>query len=383
MCKILIAFYNGLLNYNRIPPFYESFCNNVKMAGNDVYIAQHSRFGVDFGQIPIEQKEEIIRFAPDLCIVFNNSFYDLSFLNCKILILETDSPLYFSNQNTILKNPHRYIFVVAQTTSIDVIKKRYGNGCSVYRIPYFSEIKNNNVKQNINISFIGTRFDIVAESKRYRTIVKDYSDEDIYNYLSILKYLENNPFVSNEELKIAFGNNQSMIERIDIATTLHMISGERRIKVLSQLTDLGLELYGTRNWLDTYYYDTDIARCYKTKVVSTINENQDIYNRSKISISVSHVQAQSGYPWRVMDIMASNSVLVSDYHSDYHRDFGEDVFPIYHDAYEARQICTEILADEKYRKKVVKRCNEIIDSEYRFENYISRLENIVGMPLKN
>lgn len=76
-----------------------------------------------------------------------------------------------------------------------------------------------------------------------------------------------------------------------------MLSREKRLKVLSGVADLGLELYGTENWDSTYYNDSKLNMAYIRKKVYSVEDNQDIYNRSKIGINVSHLQAASGFPW--------------------------------------------------------------------------------------
>lgn len=66
---------------------------------------------------------------------------------------------------------------------------------------------------------------------------------------------------------------------LNLPHLLMMLSGEKRLRVLSTVADLGLELYGTENWQDTYYYDSKINMSYIRKRVYSIEYNQDIYNR--------------------------------------------------------------------------------------------------------
>ena len=381
MSKVFVAFYNGLLKENLIPIFYETFCNNMKKAGNELLVEMHQYFGKNFGEIPQEKKDEIERFNPDVCILFNNAYYTLDFLECKKVIIESDSALYYSNRGYLKDNSEKYIFVVSQTDSINIIKKVYGNKCNVVRVPLFTDIKNKREQQDTNISFIGTKFDVSAEKKRYRTVVKEFSDDQIVKYLKILKYLEKHPFCTNDELKIEFIDADEIIDNIDIPVTLHMLGGEKRINVLSQLSDLGLKIYGTRTWADTYFYNTDISRCFCYDNISSLEQNENVYNRSKIGISISHPQALSGYPWRIMDIMASNAALVSDFHSDFIEDFGKEAFPTYDNRFEAREICKKLIDDNEYRREIVGKCNEIIDKKFRFSNYLSRLEEAIDMQL--
>ena len=81
MAKVLVAFYNGVSdekNPSAMPVFYEAFIQGLDRAGNQVMVYSHAAFGIDFGEIDIQTRDSILNFEPDLCIVFNNCFYDLA-----------------------------------------------------------------------------------------------------------------------------------------------------------------------------------------------------------------------------------------------------------------------------------------------------------------
>ena len=109
--------------------------------------------------------------------------------------------------------------------------------------------------------------------------------------------------------------------------------------------------------------------------------NQNIYNKSKIGINVSHLQATSGFPWRVMDIMASNACLVTDYHEDFKRLFGNIPIPTYESELEAYEVCRQLIKDESRRKEIVLQCQEVIENKYRFRHLLPRLEEYSGITL--
>lgn len=382
MARIFVAFYNGLLKQNAIPIFFESFCNGLKENGNELFIEMHNLFAKDMVDIPQNKKEEIISFNPDICFVFNNAYFDLDFLDCKTVIIEVDSPLYYSNKSSIINYPEKYSIITSQTSNVELIKKLYGEKVKVGRIPFFTEVSNKAVNKEINISFIGTRFDITDEKKRYRYIVRNYDNKEMQLYLNIIKDVEINPFITKEELKKKFGN-VSIIDEMDLAAIVATISGEQRIKALSSISDLGLKIYGTKNWIDTYYYDFDLQRCYDFKGVYSLADNEQIYNKSKIAVNISHLQAKTGYPWRIMDIMASDAVLISDWHDDFVTDFGKDIFPIYDSRYDLRSKCKRLLEDKSMREEIVGKCNEIINCKYRFKHYLQRLEEALDIRLVN
>ena len=69
MARILVSFYNFARDdkdFNIMPPFYESFVNGLKNAGNDVLCFFHKTFTRKFAEsIPEEYKNRITDFNPD------------------------------------------------------------------------------------------------------------------------------------------------------------------------------------------------------------------------------------------------------------------------------------------------------------------------------
>ena len=72
MAKIFVAFYNGLMNINRLPIFYETFLDGMRKAGNEMLVEMHPYFNKDFHGIPEDKRRKIDDFNPDVCFIFNN-----------------------------------------------------------------------------------------------------------------------------------------------------------------------------------------------------------------------------------------------------------------------------------------------------------------------
>ena len=94
------------------------------------------------------------------------------------------------------------------------------------------------------------------------------------------------------------------------------LSGLRRVRYLSAVADLGLELHGLYWDQACMAYFPEVAFCYNRAPISSLTENQALYNRSKLAINTNHLQAVSGFSWRVCDIMASNACLVTEFKPD-------------------------------------------------------------------
>ena len=62
--------------------------------------------------------------------------------------------------------------------------------------------------------------------------------------------------------------------------------GQDRLKYLSILAPLGLTIYGLNEcWPRSAYYDFDIAASFDNTPISTLKDNQRVYNTSKVSVN--------------------------------------------------------------------------------------------------
>lgn len=388
MAKVLVAFHNGIVdekNPEAMPAFYEAFIRGLDSAGNQVVVYSHGMFGADFGEIDEDIKNEICGFEPDICIIFNNSFFDLAeVVDCPIIIYEVDSPLYFSNKDDIRKKPDRYLYFIFQEESRKVLKEDYGvNEKQIYFVPFFTEVyADETVQQTTNVSFIGSLFSLGSINVFESFIQKRPSLKEKQMMESCLRELQKNSQVTVSNLIYKYNITSELVVRhLDLQQLLMMLSREKRLKVLSGVADLGLELYGTENWDSTYYNDSKLNMAYIRKKVYSVEDNQDIYNRSKIGINVSHLQAASGFPWRVMDIMASNACLVTDYHAGFKRLFGDIPIPVYESASEAYELCRQLVKDQSRRREIVLQCQETVANKYRFKHLLPKLEEYNGVTL--
>lgn len=388
MAKILVAFYNGIVDENNtaaMPIFYEGFIQGLDQAGNNVAVISHPCFGQDFGEIDEELKKTIMEFSPDICFIFNNCFFDLSdIVTCPIVIYEVDSPQYYSNKSIIKNNPDRFLYFVIQSSSEDVLVKQFGVSKErIFYVPIFSEVyADRKIEASTNIAFIGSKFARTSGNLFQRFLNGNPSESEKEMWKNCLNEIRRNPQVTVSELIYKYTITSELVARnLIIGEILQVLSSEKRIQILASLSELGLDLYGTENWGNEYYGHTELNLAYKDRKVYSIRHNQDILNSSKIGINVSHLQASSGFPWRVMDIMASNACLVTDYHSDFARVFPEldGILPIYDNWYDAYAICKNLIQDESKRKDIVIRCNELIDKRYRFTNLLEKMEQYSGV----
>ena len=207
-----------------------------------------------------------------------------------------------------------------------------------------------------NIVFIGSKFTNTPISPVNYFMHEKPTDEQRAEFAFALEYLKENPYTEPQEfIAKQIITSELVAKYFDVPHFRMALSDERRIAVLSAVADLGLKFYGTENWEISHLHDSKLTLSYSHKRVFTVAENAAAYNSSKIGISVGHLQAVHGFPWRILDIMRSNACLVSDYHKDFDKFFPEDLFPVYEDEYEAREICKKLILNESKRRKIVRR----------------------------
>lgn len=389
MAKIFVAMYNfgrKKDDFNAMPPFYETFLKGLADNGNQVLCFHHKTHGKQFDDvIPEQYSQFLLDFRPDLCILFCNNFWDISnIVSCPIIIYDVDSPLEFPSQARLKYDTSRYKFIVNQTAGVDIIKDVFGaQESQIQYIPFFSEIKSNReIMPMNNISFLGTNWLWKGYDFLLDFIKKSPIEKDRLFARNFIERFSSNPFASSDEIIESIGSHfQQKIEIKDTQRASIEISGIRRLRYLSALSDLGLEIRGAYWTIDCMKYFPEILLCYNSKPTFTLLENENFYNNSKISINTRHIQAKSGFSFRVCDILASNACLVSEECSDLKELFPEIPIPMFKTPQEAREICKDLIENNKQREKIVKSANRIIEKEHRFKNVLMKLQSFLGIGL--
>ena len=325
-------------------------------------------------------KANLANFNPDLCIIFNNAFFDISdAVNCPILVYSADSVLYFANKTSIKNNPSRYLFIVDKS-SRDILIKDFGVNASQIGEGFpFSIIQPENRPLEQNIVFIGSKFTSQPLSPVNMFMQEQPTLEQREEFMRALNYLKKNPYADiSEFLRMRIITSDLVAKYFNMPHFIMELSDENRIAVLGAIADLGLTLYGTKNWESSHLYNHHLTLSYSHKRVNTVAENAAAYNSSKIGISIGHLQAVDGFPWRILDIMRSNACLVTDYHRDFDKFFPKKLFPIYSDAYEAREICKELLRNEPKRQKIVRKCQQFAFENFGFDKIAKRVNDLIG-----
>lgn len=387
MPKIFVAMHNFARTSDPyvMPPFYEAFLNGLKEAGNEVFCF-FENFSRSFEEeIPHNILKKIKSFDPDLFIFFNNAFWDITaHFDRPIVAFDIDSVNFFKNREKIRKHSSRYLFLTFQKEAAGLIQDLYGaSKKSIRKITPFTGIKADPCeKQSINISFLGWNWMANTSTLLTDFIKKDYTPMELETarqvYDSFIKF----PFKTIENIYAELGYDvENKLTGGCLQCDTDVISGIRRARYLTAVADLGLDLRGM-GWNDksmTYFPELHLR--YNKTVVFSLLENQQFYNRSKIGFNTNHIQAQSGFSWRVCDIMASNACLVSEYKPGLSETFPGIPLPTFTSPAEAREQCLKILKEENLRQDIVAASHEEIDKKHRFKNIFKEIEDFLQMRL--
>lgn len=391
MAKVFVAMYNfgkDTGDFYKMPPFLEAFVYGLKNAGNQVLCFQHKTYGRDFNEkIPAEYENKLKQFVPDLCILFCNNFWDISnIVNCPIVIYDIDSILEFKGADNLSKNVDRYLFVVNQTLAEVNLKERFGAlDKQICYIPFFSEVRaDSSITPVTNISFLGSNWLWKGCGFIFPFVNSNPSTKDKEIARNILNNFVEFPFMTSNEI---INNNkwhpQIPLNILENKRAAIEISGIRRLRYLTSIADLGCEIRGTYWTVDCMKYFPELALNYNSKLTLSLEENQNFYNSSKISLNTKHIQAQNGFSFRICDIMASNACLISEYCSDLKELFPRIPLPMFTSEIELRECCKKILQDEKLRLEIVESSHEAIESSHRFKHVLKQLQEFTGIDLQS
>lgn len=394
MARIFVAFYNCMNETddpNAMPAFYETFLRGLNEAGNEVKICDHKYFDIaDFPSINTnpEMLDSIKKFDPQVCFLFNNYFYDISeIVDCPIVVYEVDSPNFYSNINILKQKKDRFIHFVFQSSSREMLINDFGvEDKYIFDVPFFTEVHASDTEFERNIGFIGSNFVDMSRVPSSHILTPNVPLREKMIYYKMLDIVEENPNCDAAVIKSLANELSPDVFKVFSDTQIknaimNELSGEKRLRLLGTIRPLGLEIFGTQNWGNQYYGNTELNRCFNPTRIYTKAQNEYVYNTSKIGINVSHLQAVTGFPWRIMDILASNACLVTDYHEEFERVFGDicKLIPVYETPGEAYALCLELLCDEEKRSYISLACREFVETRYRFTNCLKLMEQYTGV----
>ncbi|MFN3926854.1 MAG: hypothetical protein ACK4QL_05940 [Pseudanabaenaceae cyanobacterium] len=298
--------------------------------------------------------------------------------DCPILILEADSYVFFHKKELIKKYIDRILIAVFHPNRVTFLQKEYRLKDKIIILPCSTRLQPESVEKDINISFIGT-LGVVDNNSLVVNLAKNVHDG---KFLSKAKSIFDKALYNFDDVK------PSDLETLRCSQheLFWYLSTYTRVAFLDAVAPLGLACYGQFLGLERMSSFYDLFFCLRSELVLSMQENQDIYNRSKVSINLhfpqnSRQKELSVYSWRVPDIMATNACLASVECHALKRDFGKWVqIPQFSNKIEAYEICKKLLDNESLRQDIVWRSQLAIkEGGFTFNKRILELEQLFSL----
>jgi len=385
MKNILISFFSGLGD-KKIPCYYEGLMSSLSAQGNNVYylitnsIVKKAWNGTNVSSNSKDDDyilSQINAAKLDLIITFNNSIPNIIHENfdIKTIIAEADSYRYYNDKEYLRIAGDRFLYTTAAHENIKEISKTFSvSKKNVHKIELATNLEPENLELKRQLLFLGSPFFIsknlktqfanhLSYSEMVRAIHQSNEYWDLENY-------------SNKAIRECFsGSISSTQEFIDNGSALY------RRTILEKISPLGLEVFGAA-WEKEH--SPIIYKHFNKKSIVTAYDNQKLYNSSNITLNINHLQAGSAFSWRVLDIAATNSMLVSNYSSGIPEFFGNKVkIPMFETANEAYNLIKYSLNNTNYMRDIVLASQEVIMSKGRWEHRIKDFSEITGLNLLN
>lgn len=147
-----------------------------------------------------------------------------------------------------------------------------------------------------------------------------------------------------------------------------------RLAAVEKLAPLGLKFYGNARWRSALMVSPATVQSFRSG--ANLRRHSDlcaIYDQSKISINIPQIHAGTGMQYRILDILASKSLLITQHvpNSDMEYLFGADS-PIvtFTDLEDLHRKCIYYLQNETERKARVEACNALVANGFSFRNRV-------------
>jgi len=392
MARIFVSIWNNVESGYYNGPFFEGLIRSLLRNGNEVLVMENAQlFGggnyqkneCAYPSLSKDISSYIKNYDPELIISFNHSLLSSikDELDCPIIQWLSDSYFYMADLDGFVKNQDRYhILCFAECQIFDLVRHLNIKREKINFVPPATDFFPKNMPFAREVSFISSYF---GGNELLHQNINDISD-DMDKKIALKGML--NSYMQGEELKykerIKKFKCQSLVKGVEEKYVFNMLSHYKRFTALTNLADLNLELYGGSRWQESSSSSPFLGLCYNPKKVITVEDNENIYNSSKINLNISHVQSRGSLPFRICDIMSSNGLLVSDDLTEAKRIFGKDIFiPTYNHIGEVRAVCQYYLKNDNERVDITKEHQNIIKKSHKFEHRFKSLEDITGVNL--
>lgn len=395
MANILLSA-NGFFrafSQNSLEPYIESFIKELQQNANHVQsciLADYTANNYVTKKIKLMSLlKKIKNFHPDLIIAFNNALLPAIVKNtkCPILIVGSDTPVYWQNKKMILNNPSRYSVALfnmdcsaAIEEELSIPRKRH------LLIPYSTAIHCKNTAKRFDISFIGNFYNAAnILSKPFFDHVYKWPSAQLTDRQQLLikiideiKQTHRCSPAAYDLLKTISPKSPDQI----LQEIILLLTSQERLDYLNSLTGFDLHIWTWKENFKVIFNHYDLFKKIHIEPAASTEQNEQIYNASKISLNLPHAQVNTGFSWRVCDILASGAMLLSSPSKDLRLLFN-DLIPTFSSSKELQDKVSYFLKHEQERKDIIRACHTKIEKAHRYTHVFSKIQDFYNIPLLN
>ncbi len=391
----------------KLDSYQQSIVDTLASAGHEVHCLRGNRFlkNGSFLNTFLGDTDKIAsyikRHGIELVLCKNNSGNSKALrdkVDCPFVIWSSDEVSHLFKPNASPDDElyefidERCLLFVTTSECENLYKKMFPALTErIYFVPHCTNpdvYKKKLAKNEFDISFVGSSLDF---SSVYRSILKYSVDCDEKNYNKLITAIATIEKNYNHDFKatIAKLDLEPMLEDLHLSAdqfkmhVSNMISNNARFQALAALGEFNTAIFGNVGWVDAASFTTAILRQFKPwRKIRTFEKLCEVYQSSKVSISIPQHQVGGAIQYRVLDIMASDSLLITKRfdNSDLRRIFGDSCpVPTYSSVEELRDLCRHYLAHEEERLDLVRRCQELITEKFTFEFRLREMFKTAGL----
>ena len=402
--KIALLGYSWTWCADKIDPFMEEMVKGFTQLGIDVDVYIGNEFTEDRGingiskGINLDNLTNHIRNQKyDLAVSFNNSMLSrkfIDFFDCKIVSWIVDDFNHtFQHDNLGLFDAFKFnTQIIISSTELQERLEYEIAGVSkrLNFLPTATQVTDSETgnfnHETYNISWVASFLDSKGTELLFQHSLPNKKHCELIRQC-IVK-LENNQVIDyNDKVEGIviddFINMHKWSRNFFEMQLQNMLSNQHRTEAVERLNKYGLALFGNSGWANAISCSRGVFDSLQAE--SQVKKHQDlmnVYNSSKICINISQVQSGGALPYRVLDILASNAMLITKYNekSDAFRIFGKDCpIVMYKNLDDLEHLCRYYLEHEEERVEIVKKCNAMLESGFSFRDRCIDILKIGGI----
>jgi len=149
--------------------------------------------------------------------------------------------------------------------------------------------------------------------------------------------------------------------------------GAYRAGILSQISDLGLKIYGDIGWKNEIVkYHPNLKKCYAGKRLG-FDDLNILFQTSKINLNLPNPQCISTFQQRTFEIAGSKGFQLVDYRTDIYKYFNEDELVCFFDINDLQDKIKYFLKNPEKKIKYIENSFKKVQKEHTYEKRVKEM----------